>query len=47
VQHEKTNKSKVAGIEVNGLKDQKDVLKTIERVIAWAWEAAGENEATK
>jgi AcrR family transcriptional regulator len=44
VLHAKTNKSTVAGIDVNRVKDQQAVLKTIEQVIAWAWEAADEKK---
>ncbi|MCR8556952.1 hypothetical protein KXD93_04835 [Mucilaginibacter sp. BJC16-A38] len=47
VLHAKANKSTVAGIDVNRVKDQQVVLQTIAQVIAWAWGAAGEKERTK
>jgi AcrR family transcriptional regulator len=44
VLHAKTNKSTVAGIDANRVKDQQAVLKTISQVINWAWEAADEKK---
>ena len=40
VLHAKTNKSTVAGIDVNLASDQREILNTISQVIGWAWEAA-------
>jgi AcrR family transcriptional regulator len=45
--HAKTNKSTVAGIDANKGDDQQQILNTISQVISWAWQAAGEKNATK
>jgi AcrR family transcriptional regulator len=43
VLHASTNKSTVAGIDVNIERDRKEVLKAIEQILGWAWDAAAKN----
>jgi len=46
VLHARYNKSTVSGIDVNRPKDRDSLIKTIEQVLEWAWQAA-ENKKTK
>lgn len=43
VLHATTNKSTVCGIDANRERDRKDIIRTIEQVIDWAWQAAKES----
>ena len=40
VLHAAHNKSTVAGIDVNLEKDQKELMKTVEQILTWAWASA-------
>lgn len=45
VLHAESNKSTVAGIDVNLEKDREEVLQSIAQILTWAWEKAAEKKA--
>jgi AcrR family transcriptional regulator len=44
VLHASSNKSTVAGIDVNSEQDRQEVVKAIEQILSWAWQAAAEQK---
>ncbi|QKJ32844.1 TetR/AcrR family transcriptional regulator [Mucilaginibacter mali] len=45
VLHASANKSTVAGIDANLERDREEILKTIEQILVWAWEAAAQKKS--
>ena len=45
VLHASANKSTVAGIDANLERDRNEILKTIEQILVWAWQAAAHKKS--